>query len=290
MEQDILRERIFARVETWKDECGGFFTYQQLLNFEIDGRRVALAGQRGIINPQIFDATLTVTSDPKSKYGDHFDDNGILRYAFQDGDPLAGANRKLLVALETKTPIILFEKPLPNCYVPHVGAFVVNADFESQFVEIAADALSKAEIDPGISEIERKYRLAQTRRRVHQPAFRAIVMNAYKKQCAICRLQHVELLDAAHIISDGEVGGTATVPNGLALCKIHHAAFDSHLLGIDPDYKVHINERLLEEIDGPMLEHGLKEMHLTEITTPTQKSLKPDRDKLAHKFELFMAS
>jgi putative restriction endonuclease len=52
---------------------------------------------------------------------------------------------------------------------------------------------------------------------------------------------------------------------------------------------VHIDEALLEEIDGPMLQHGLKEMHLTALTVPKPKAQQPDKDKLAHRFELFLA-
>ncbi|MDO8280839.1 MAG: hypothetical protein Q7T63_22330, partial [Burkholderiaceae bacterium] len=44
------------------------------------------------------------------------------------------------------------------------------------------------------------------------------------------------------------------VPNGIPLSKIHHAAFDAHLIGIDPDYRLHVADRLLVQNDGPMLE------------------------------------
>ncbi len=290
LEQDLLRERIFNKVRDMATEFGGALTYKQLLEFEIDGQRVALVGQRGIINPKIFDATLTVTSAAEGPYNDYFDENGILRYAFESGDPRAGANRKLLVALETRTPIILFERPMSNLYVPFVGAFVTGADFENKFVEIAADATIKAQVEAGMSEIEKRYVKAEVRRRVHQPLFRARVLNAYDRRCAICRLNHADLLDAAHIIPDADEGGAASVPNGLSLCKIHHAAYDRNLLGIDPDYRVHIDKDLLIEIDGPMLQHGLKEMHGTTITIPTLKAQQPDKDKLAARFELFLAS
>jgi hypothetical protein len=39
--------------------------------------------------------------------------------------------------------------------------------------------------------------------------------------------------------------GQPVVPNGIPLSKIHHAAFDSHLIGIDPDYRLHVSNRLL---------------------------------------------
>ena len=288
MEQDVLRERIFNKVRDMATEFGGALTYKQLLEFEIDGQRIALVGQRGIINPKIFDATISVTSAAEGPYDDHFDENGILRYAFESGDPRAGSNRKLLVAFETRTPIILFERPISNLYVPFVGAFITGANFENGFVEIAADATIKTQAESGMSELEKRYVKAEVRRRVHQPLFRARVLNAYDRRCAICRLNHADLLDAAHIIPDADDGGAASVPNGLALCKIHHAAYDRNLLGIDPDYRVHIDEELLVEIDGPMLQHGLKEMHLTEITVPKPKAQQPDKDKLSVRFELFL--
>lgn len=291
IEQDLLRERIFNRVRVLTEEFGGFWTFEQAQSFSIDGQSIPLLTQGGIRNPNMFDATLSVMSVADGPYPDKYDDNGVLHYKFAKagGNPQAGTNKKLLVALETKTPIILWVRPMQNLYVPFVGAFILDANFEEGHVEIAPDAISKAQTEVAMTEIEKKYATVETQRRIHQPVFRARVLSAYKSRCAICRLNHADLLDAAHIIPDADEGGSASVPNGLSLCKIHHAAYDRNLLGIDPDYKVHIDQALLEEIDGPMLQHGLKDMHLTEITTPTSKANKPDRDKLAQRFELFMA-
>src|ERR1700731_2547280 len=47
--------------------------------------------------------------------------------------------------------------------------------------------------------------------------------------------------------------GQPIVSNGLPLTKIHHAAFDAHLIGIDPDYRIHVSARLLEIQNGPFL-------------------------------------
>lgn len=292
MEQDLFRDRIFNKVRELTQEFGGFWTFEQTQNFTIDGKRQAVMAQGGIWNPNLFDSTLAVMSAADGPYPDKYDENGILQYKFAKagGDHTAGTNRKLLVAMETRTPIILWVRPLPNLYVPFVGAFVLSANFADGHVEIAPDAISRAQSEAGLSEVERKYATVETKRRVHQPVFRARVLSAYDRRCAICRLNHADLLDAAHIIPDSEEGGAAAVPNGLSLCKIHHAAYDRNLLGIDADYKVHIDEALLEEIDGPMLQHGLKEMHLTEITTPSLRANKPDKDKLAQRFELFLAS
>src|SRR5919197_4456221 len=48
------------------------------------------------------------------------------------------------------------------------------------------------------------------------------VLRAYRERCAICRLRREELLDTAHILADGHPRGAPIVPNGLALCTLHH--------------------------------------------------------------------
>lgn len=92
---------------------------------------------------------------------------------------------------------------------------------------------------------------------------------------------------SGHIIPDREKLGEAMVPNGLALCKLHHAAFDSDLLGITPDLEVRIARGLLEERDGPMLEHGLRGFHGQRITDPADAIHRPDRALVEMRWERF---
>jgi putative restriction endonuclease len=67
------------------------------------------------------------------------------------------------------------------------------------------------------------------------------------------------LLDAAHIVMNADDRlGQPIIPNGLPQTKIHHAAFDAHLIGIDPDLRIHVSDRLLEIHDDPFLELGIK--------------------------------
>ena len=140
-----------------------------------------------------------------------------------------------------------------------------------------------------LSPVEKAYAARIVQQRVHQPAFRAQVMLAYGGQCTVCSLKHPELLDAAHIIEDGKPGGDPVVTNGLSLCKIHHAAYDRRLLGISPDYVVHINKDLLDEVDGPMLRHGLQEMHGRALVTPARLVDRPDPSRLEQRYSTFMA-
>ena len=112
-------------------------------------------------------------------------------------------------------------------------------------------------------------------------------MRAYRHRCAICALRERDLVQAAHIVPDPEPEGIAAVVNGLALCAIHHLAFDRNLLGIDPDGIVHIAGRLLREIDGPMLQAGLQGFHGAPISIPRRPADRPDPARLAARFERF---
>ena len=60
-------------------------------------------------------------------------------------------------------------------------------------------------------------------------------------------------------------------------------------MGISQDYIVHINDRLLAETDGPMLKHGLQEMHGQTLTVPRNKLSWPDPDRLRVRFATFAA-
>ena len=67
-----------------------------------------------------------------------------------------------------------------------------------------------------------------------------------------------QLIDAAHIVPDSDPFGQPDIRNGICMSKIHHAAYDAGLIGIDPDLVIHVSERLLEIHDGPFLEQGMK--------------------------------
>ncbi|UJP09389.1 HNH endonuclease [Microbacterium sp. KUDC0406] len=157
-------------------------------------------------------------------------------------------------------------------------------------VHLALDESLRFFDDPlNLKQSERRYAERLVRSRLHQPLFRARVLRAYDSSCAICSLRHAELLDAAHIVPDSDQYGVAEVTNGLALCKIHHASYDRNLLGITPDYEVRIDRQLLDEVDGPMLRHGLQDMHGRVLTLPKREKDWPSRERLATKFEAFAA-
>ena len=124
-------------------------------------------------------------------------------------------------------------------------------------------------------------------RRLHQQAFRERVSRAYNVTCSICRLRHRELLDAAHILPDRDPRGEPLVSNGLALCTLHHAAFDRQVMGVSPDLIIEVRRDVLHEPDGPMLRHGLQGFQGARILIPRREVFQPNRDFLAERFELF---
>ncbi len=130
---------------------------------------------------------------------------------------------------------------------------------------------------------------AITRVRLHQRSFREKVIAAYRSQCSLCRLRHEELLDAAHIIPDSSPEGEPSVTNGIALCKLHHAAFDSFIIGVTPDYTVHVRDDVLKETDGPILRYGLQRLHGSRLLLPMANSQWPSREALEMRFQQFKA-
>jgi putative restriction endonuclease len=115
-------------------------------------------------------------------------------------------------------------------------------------------------------------------------------MAAYGGRCAISGLPEPRLLDAAHIVDDAhEALGQPVVTNGLPLSKLHHAAFDANLIGIDPDYRIHISDGLLSMRDGPLFEQGIRAIAGQTIKPPLRTRDCPDRDRLAERFARFEA-
>ncbi len=291
-EQALLRLEVFADLEHFVDSRGGFASKDELTGFVMrSGLRMPLIDTgRGIRNPQEFDASLSIVSagdgGRNNPYDDAIDrDTGLLRYSWAKGPVDAGDNRKLLAALQTGTPIILFEKPLPNLYVPVFPVYVIDVDVEKRHFVIDLDD-SRLRAGQQVT-LDKAYVARVVKQRVHQPMFRARVLNAYNKRCAVCTLKYPELLDAAHIISDSDERGLPIVTNGMAMCKIHHAAYDQDFLGVSPDYIVHINERLLADRDGPMLQFGLQAMDGKALELPSRRDDRPDRDHLAERFARF---
>lgn len=266
--------------------------------FSLDGQRVPLLGPQGIFKPRVLpELPLSITTAPVVEgrdrpYADELNPQNLLNYRYRGTDPRHRDNVALRLAMTRAVPLIYFVGLVPGRYIAVWPVYVVGDDpAELAFTvtvdsrEIAADRVSE-----GISAAtdgRRRYITQITQRRLHQEAFRWRVLKAYRDCCAVCRLRHQELLDAAHILPDGHPKGVPIIPNGLALCKLHHAAFDRHILGVRPDLVIEVRRDVLDESDGPMLLHGLQGFHGGRIHTPRSAALRPSEDFLAERFNLF---
>jgi len=274
--------------------------------FTFDGRRISFGSFfSGIYRPKELHgpaALALVTAPPKAgrpaPYEDTFDEAaGRFEYRFRDAgssspQALAQAqadNLKLTEAHRLNVPVVYFRGIAPGQYTPLHPMFVTAIDPQTRTAALES-GLPVADTTPAglvSDEVTRRYATREAAYRLHQHHFRRVVLRAYRTRCTICSLKEASLLQAAHIVEDRDPLGGATVVNGLALCAIHHLAYDRNLVGIDPDGVVHIHARLLDEIDGPMLKNGLQHFHGARILQPPRREERPDRERLALRFDAF---
>jgi putative restriction endonuclease len=262
--------------------------------FPFRGTRVPFLNyQKGIYRSAVQSgpAALSIQTSSKSPYDDEILLDGFL-YAYRSGAIDQPDNRALRAAYELQVPIVYFIGTRPGWYKPVFPCYVREDDPAARMVVVAPGDLIGPIDDPAPIPIddplERRYAVRQTRVRLHQARFRGRVVPAYNSQCAICRLKELRLLDAAHIVGDVEEHGEPVVRNGLSLCAIHHRAFDQNLVGVSPDYTVHLSPRLREDEDGPMLDL-LKGFHEVPLHVPTKTGDRPDPSRLESRFARFLA-
>ena len=265
--------------------------------FVYQGNRVPLLGPKGIFKPRVLDIPLSITAIPSGPYDDGYSPDGMLLYRYRGTDPGHADNVGLREAMKRRIPLIYFHRVVEGKYLAVWPVFIVGDDPAKLTFKVEVDDVGYAkyhttqDAEPvPAEEARRSYITATVRQRVHQRAFRERVLNAYREQCALCRLRHEELLDAAHIIPDTEPEGEPVVSNGIALCKLHHAAFDRQFLAVRPDYVIEIRPDILVESDGPMLLHGLKEMHQRTLILPVAKEHLPNPKFLEKRYQRFLAA
>lgn len=266
--------------------------------FDHQGRRVPLIGPQGIFKPAVCRLPISITTSPNSPYADRWGADH-LEYAYRGTDPAHLDNVGLRTAMREQVPLVYFHGIAPGRYLAAWPVYIVGDEPGRLMFRVAFDDQARG-LDRSptpefaavadASPIRRAYITATVRRRLHQEAFRDRVLRAYTERCALCRLRHRQLLDAAHIDPDAAEHGDPVVSNGIALCKLHHAAFDAFFITVRPDYRVEVHESILSEEDGPMLLHGLKALHGENIALPHDIGLRPDRDRLEHRYDLFRRS
>jgi putative restriction endonuclease len=272
--------------------------------FEFNGERIPLVNpRRGIFKPRQMKYLLSIRTvfpkpgnrvwydDQRSVHQALYQSEEFVDYAFMGDNPESADNRWLREASEDHTPIVYFIGVAPGRFFPACPSYLAGWDKQRLIAKVGfgepADYLTAKF---GDNSPARKYALRVIKQRMHQATFREAVMSAYAVRCAISGLPEPKLLDAAHIVEDRhESLGQPIVRNGLPLSKVHHAAFDAHLIGIDMDFKIHIAPQLLAQKDGPILE-AIKSVNGQQIRLPARKADFPDRDRLEMRFLKFKAA
>jgi putative restriction endonuclease len=302
LEEMRFREAAFAWIRS-RQLHTPFFTRDDLSQFEYEGSSHRLIGPftgiwkvAALSDSAIAISTAYVPDGTKRPYEDGEGPDGLQRYKWRGTDGNHSDNMELRRAMERRLPLLwlvgigyvpgtkqqLFDVRFPVFLIgeePLEHQFVVALEPGQEIIPTGEPAV--------VQEIVKRYNERIVKARYHQPLFRARVIHAYQERCAICRLPFMELLEAAHIRPDSQ-GGSAKISNGMSLCKIHHGAYDADIIGISPDYKIHVRESVLQTFDGPTLQYSIKDMDGEDLRQiPNENSSRPDRELLAERFEKF---
>lgn len=280
---------------------GDILTRDVLLQgFQFQGQRVPLVSPSGIFKPKILRIPLSITTTVEGPYDDNYlEKDGFLHYRYRGEDPNHRDNVGLRMAFERNLPLVYLHGLQPNRYLAVYPVYIVGDDPKNLTFHVSVDdplpsfVYAESIITRQIAEVSdsrHAYITAVVKVRLQQRSFREKVLDAYRSQCAFCRLKHRELLDAAHIIPDNMPASTSKIENGLSLCKLHHSAYDAFMIGVTPDYVLQVRQDILEEEDGPVLQHGLKGLHNSKLILPSSKNHYPSRDALAWRYSRFARS
>jgi putative restriction endonuclease len=297
-----LRAAAFAYLSRLAERGSPLVRQDDLKGFLFEGQPVRLmATQTGIWWPKGHAAALSFRTvyrtDPSQRpYDDQEGADGYLRYKWRYTDPDDPSNygradnRVMRAAMTMGLSLIWFQGVASGLYLPVYPVTLVDEEPQHQQFVVALDEASerlRADLEENDPALVRQYATRVVKERLHQPMFRERVLLAYQERCAICRLRHRRLLDAAHVLPDAE-GGEPVVTNGIAMCKIHHAAYDVDIFGISPTYRVGVRPEVLEESDGPTLRHTLQGINNQQIDLPARRAARPDPDLLGIRWQRFL--
>ena len=134
------------------------------------------------------------------------------------------------------------------------------------------DSITDAQIG-AVANTQRRIIISQIARKYRAHDFKQRVLGAYGNRCAVCGVQ-LKLIDAAHIIPVADPSSTDETANGIALCKIHHAAMDRNLISVNENYRIEVSSTEINKLEKDGLHGGIKvfRQHLkTAILLPADR-------------------
>ncbi|MFH0808934.1 MAG: HNH endonuclease [Pseudomonadota bacterium] len=170
---------------------------------------------------------------------------------------------------------------------PFMGFYLDNREalHDVGMHERDLNVLRHAAHEPSKVDEEQVYTATESRRQtiisvkkaVRDNSFKERVLTAYGRKCAVCGLQ-LELVEAAHIVPVSYPDSNDHTSNGLALCSLHHSAFDRHLIEISDDHRISVVEPSLARLRDLKLNEREKEfvqMLRPIIVLPPERAHRP---------------
>lgn len=180
---------------------------------------------------------------------------------------------------------VAFRPEFLATYIANVEPLHECGEFESE-IELLQQLSEQTDVDDTqmremVAE-PRRYAVVSARRALREIGFRSRVLVAYGQSCAMCGVQ-LRLLDAAHILPAAHPESTDGTDNGVALCALHHRAFDRTLVTFDAEFRTHTNDAMIERLAAENRAGGLAAFRYA--LRPILLPLPPDqRDRPAPHF------
>ena len=221
--------------------------------------------------------------------------DGEITYDFARGGPDHEANRHLYNAWELELPIIYFLAIAQGFYHAFMPVWIVDwRPDDGEYGQVRL-AFGLPDGDRPVEAAERRAGLAVAQRSLRRAHFGERVVHAYRQRCAISgegggktaadRRRARQLLSVLDL--NGARVESRSPSDGVLLTKLHRAAFEANLIGIDADYRVRASQRLLADVDDS-LTAALRDLEGVRIQIPNRPEHHPDRELLDVRFREFL--
>lgn len=122
---------------------------------------------------------------------------------------------------------------------------------------------------------------------VRRARFGKEVIAAYGERCALCGL-NFGLVEGAHIYPVQAPGSADEIWNGLALCGNHHAAFDKHLIWIEPIKRsVIIHPAILSAASDDETARQFVAVTLPQLRSPRSRNDEPRKEMFLRRYKFY---
>lgn len=295
----------FAHVERLSADYGGLTGRQLDLGFRFDGEYIPLVlMMQGIGKPARMQYLLSlrtawprkgaIYADQEIAHAQILSGSEEIVYDFMRGGPDRAPNRWLREAWELQLPVIYFLAVAQAFYQAFMPVWVVDWDptaGEYGQVRLAFGLLGG---ERPLLARERRAGLRVVQTQLRRANFRERVVSAYGQRCAISGAggKHPsERERTRRLLGVLDLGGGAApsdaASEGLLLTKLHRAAFEAGMIGIDADYRVRASRRLLAESSVPF-HTALQELDGAQLQLPRRPEDRPNRDLLALRYREFV--